>query len=81
MPVNDVEVHEKVKHPKPPASCYNQPHPFGCRQIGMREGNKWVPLLECVGCLTHKDAKYIIQARKDIDTEMKKFMKADQRIL
>ena len=25
MPVNDVEVHEKVKHVRPPAGCYSKP--------------------------------------------------------
>lgn len=97
--ISDHPVHEKVKHEKPPAACYDRTRrtplmyytftgqqvvnrfsdPL-CRQIGRKVEGEWVPLLECEGCIAKKDVAYIAQARKAIDVEMTRFMKADQRI-
>ena len=52
----------------------------GCCQIGRRFNGAWVPLDECLGCKAIKDEEYIDGARKRIDEETARFMKADQRI-
>ncbi len=52
-----------------------------CRQIGRKYNGAWVPLDECMGCTSAKDEAYIEKARLDIDQEMKRFIKAEQRLL
>jgi len=52
-----------------------------CRQIGRRTPQGWAELPECAGCLSPQDTDYINKSRAAIDSELSRFMRADQRII
>lgn len=82
MPVDDVPVHETVKHDRFTAWCHSKPrNGVLCRQIGRKTlGGSWECLPECISCTAEQDMAYIHKARNDIDREMALFMRADQRL-
>lgn len=51
-----------------------------CRQLGRRSNGGWEELPECVGCLSPQDTDYINKSRAAIDSELSRFMRADQRV-
>lgn len=72
MPVDDIPVHDKVRHDRPPTLCHQSVITYRnpkCRQIGRRVDGTWEPLPECVGCIADKDREYIAESRAKIDKE------------